>query len=392
MTDPDNDDCDWNDNDNITRSNLSFKTVQRMYVNARSIVQPGKMASLFCAANEDGIDIICVVETWLDDRITDAELSDGGNFSVYRRDRGSSGGGVLILARRNVRCALMEIRGDVEMLCIDIMLQGDTFRLMLVYLPGTEGSAIDKARMIVATNEIERLAIPSRKVIIVSDFNCPNIGWEMMQCKPNRQPKEKVLFEFCLLNSFNQLVSTKTRPSSNTLIDLVLTMDDFIDKSDIMTIPSPVESDHLALRFAFGASEDAAVPPDRRSFAAADYDSITNSLIATNWDRMLGLAPDVNAMYMPIMEYLGVLIELHVPLKEQRSKQSIETETKRLMRGVPKCPVDDARRLGRLRKNSVMFLRTPTAMIPWHHRPPRRSFCHGTYEWSMICVSGMQNS
>lgn len=119
--------------------------VRCMYVNARSIAKPDKLSSLLLAARNECIDIVCVVESWLHQGISDAELSDNGLYSVFRRDRGLKGGGVLILARNVLNCAQIEVTcQDVEMLCMDVITCADVTRIISAYLPGTEGSARNK--------------------------------------------------------------------------------------------------------------------------------------------------------------------------------------------------------------------------------------------------------
>jgi hypothetical protein len=41
-------------------------------------------------------DLICISETWLDPSIYDGVISIGSNYTSYRKDRGTPGGGLTV--------------------------------------------------------------------------------------------------------------------------------------------------------------------------------------------------------------------------------------------------------------------------------------------------------
>lgn len=82
------------------------------------------------------------METWLTPGVNDGDLSCNGRFSVFRRDRGGKGGGVLILVRKDVPCIEVDVvASDIEMVCIDLLADVHSVRIVLTYLPGTERSS-----------------------------------------------------------------------------------------------------------------------------------------------------------------------------------------------------------------------------------------------------------
>ena len=62
-----------------------------MYFNARSLLPKIDELRLICASSRP--DVVCVVETWLCDEITDCEIAIP-DFCVTRLDRNRHGGGV----------------------------------------------------------------------------------------------------------------------------------------------------------------------------------------------------------------------------------------------------------------------------------------------------------
>ncbi|KAL4705380.1 hypothetical protein ACJJTC_016573 [Scirpophaga incertulas] len=73
-------------------------------------------------------DIILVTETWLNDGILDSELSDN-RYEIFRRDRGSNGGGVMVMCSRGLsaRARIEWQRDQVE--CVWVTIDGRTIGL-----------------------------------------------------------------------------------------------------------------------------------------------------------------------------------------------------------------------------------------------------------------------
>ncbi|XP_003740638.1 uncharacterized protein LOC100906053, partial [Galendromus occidentalis] len=297
------------------------------------------------------IDIVCVVETWLSDHIADAELSCNGFFAVFRKDRKSRGGGVLILVRRPIPCTMCEIEEDtLEVLCIEIHQNDDPTRLILSYAPGTEGYHDDIAKMNLLTEEMERLLCTSSSVIIMGDFNCPHIDWSEGGRLAGGLPKERILLEFCVSNGLKQLVTEITRPASGALIDLVLCTHGMLDCDDVVVVPNPVESDHLGIMFSFDGVVKGCPVRNEHDFERADYEAINASLLATNWQQMFQNSETADDMYSILTEYLRFLVDIHVPRKNMRNDRPIAQCIQRLESALNGCPASDVTGTKRLRK------------------------------------------
>ena len=67
-----------------------------MYFNARSILPKLDELRLICYDHVPHI--VCIVETWLDDTVTNCELSIP-NYQIVRLDRNRHGGGVMLYIR-----------------------------------------------------------------------------------------------------------------------------------------------------------------------------------------------------------------------------------------------------------------------------------------------------
>ena len=78
---------------------LNAGTLSILYFNARSLIP--KFDELCLLVETHQLDIVCIVETWLDHNISDNEIHLPG-FHLYRLDRNCHGGGVLMYAQHNL--------------------------------------------------------------------------------------------------------------------------------------------------------------------------------------------------------------------------------------------------------------------------------------------------
>ncbi len=119
------------------------------------------------------LDVVCFTETWLGSEDYDNEILPE-NYCTYRRDRGTRGGGVLIGVSKSIPSRLY-LRGDnTELIAVE-MLTNPSLILCCVYAP--PNSSIDYCTSI--TNSLGSLPA-SKNVIILGDFNCPDINWNCL--------------------------------------------------------------------------------------------------------------------------------------------------------------------------------------------------------------------
>ena len=77
--------------------------------------------------------IICVSETWLSNHIFDNEILPNG-YAIYRKDRSSRGGGILITIKDNLASSLIPSPSDIETITIKISISNPII-ICLVYIP-----------------------------------------------------------------------------------------------------------------------------------------------------------------------------------------------------------------------------------------------------------------
>ena len=89
-----------------------------MYFNAKSLIPKIDELRLICATSSPHI--ICVVETWLGDNISDSEISIL-DYNVTRLDRNRHGGGIIFYIRADLHSEIvLKQPYDLEFLLLSI--------------------------------------------------------------------------------------------------------------------------------------------------------------------------------------------------------------------------------------------------------------------------------
>ena len=87
------------------------------YCNSRSIIN--KISLLFSLIYSVDYDIFLITETWLHGSIYDKEISPNG-YNIYRFDRSSRGGGVLIFVKSSLPSVLSQPMSNLE--CVSVVI------------------------------------------------------------------------------------------------------------------------------------------------------------------------------------------------------------------------------------------------------------------------------
>lgn len=278
------------------------------------------------------IDIACICETWLSDKVCDAELSHSGRFSVFRRDRGDGrGGGVLILVKSALTCVEFQLPATAsELVAADVVVGDQKVRFVCVYFSPTGDSRTLLTRMEQLISDLVSLTSDDCTILINGDLNLPSINWETLACPGvNGVSKESMFLDFLGNNGLTQHVKDPTRPRSGNILDLLITSGDNI--SDVVVHGTPVKSDHLAISYSVEFLENQT--PKRTagfSYNKGDFESIRLNLQLTDWYVFFGSCDSIDSMYDKLTDYLHFLRELHVPLKDYCSADKMVSAIGRL--------------------------------------------------------------
>ena len=196
------------------KSNLYFRL---LFLNSRSVLS--KLDELIALCSVYDYHIVCVVESWLGEDVSNAELYIPG-YDIFRNDRDRHGGGILIFVKSEL-CAspvtypLPPIH--LEFLPLTVKFCKLKFCIAVFYRPPSS----DVNYFDTFCNIVESLSIVNfSNFILVGDFNI-----DYLSTSHHLFPRLKCL---CELLSLNQVVTEPTHLSSSgnqTLIDHVFLSD-----------------------------------------------------------------------------------------------------------------------------------------------------------------------
>lgn len=157
--------------------------------------------------------ITVLTETWLHEGVSDAEIVPR-NFTVYRRDRPSRGGGVAVILSTHVMVTPLKQIDDHESLCLKLSVFGNSIILLAAYRsPTSDDDFLSKIYDFCVEYSGSRL-------ILTGDFNLPNINWSKLSSSSS---SDHVVFDLMLACDLEQAVNVPTRVQNHasSILDLV---------------------------------------------------------------------------------------------------------------------------------------------------------------------------
>ena len=198
-------------------------------------------------------DVVCVTETKLREEVQ-ISFKDQG-YNVWRRDRkGKAGGGVLVIVRDNIYIEEIEY-GDnaAEIASITIRTNGRERRKIIVtYIPpktNTWGLAEHQEMQREVLTSLGNMLRKDKKILLLGDFNCKNINWEVMEVCGNGGRWGEELLQMAMVNTLDQWANEYTRfrgEEEPAMLDLVFTKKP--ESRPVITYLSPFgKSDHVVI-------------------------------------------------------------------------------------------------------------------------------------------------
>ncbi len=259
--------------------------------------------------------IVSFTETWLDGSYSNSLLSR--SHSVFRVDRESRQGGGSVVLVPHAFDSSMPIAplcsDDFESIVVDTRLSTTTMRLVSVYRrPGSCCS-------VELIEYLESALATTVPVIVVGDFNLPNIDWNTLTALPRAAPAERQLLNCVITQGLEQLVLQPTR--HDNILDLVLTNRPGFVHS--LTVSPPIiPSDHQMVTFDVitSAPTPCGVSATFRNFKKGDYGSMNVYLAQIDWVALFEAESTAQGMWDVFTNVVVAAINIFVPLctRQQR--------------------------------------------------------------------------
>ena len=187
-----------------------------------------KFQSFLCLLCINFYDIIAITETWLSNSMYDNEILPTG-YSIYRNDRTTRGGGVLIAVKEYI--SSVQIQSPIDLEIVTVELNAPTaITVCAVYIPAN--AALNYCQSLITY--LHSLSLDnSKKLLVVGDFNFPDINWDTMT---STAQSSSLFCDYVFENNLTQMIQCPTHIKGN--IHLVLTNSDDLISDIVVHLPS----------------------------------------------------------------------------------------------------------------------------------------------------------
>lgn len=194
-----------------------------------------KLKSIFSSSLGLNYDAIFLTETWLDKSILDNEILCS-SYQTFRVDRShltsskKSGGGVLIAIKNCYNSKIIALPSTcVEMVCVTTLLNGFHLFTVCIYIPPKMSSELYD-QCTVNIKYIVSVMKPNDRLVLIGDFNLPDIEWEVLEEDDKFLSATSVTSEesTSFVDSTSSLALNQINPFKNEVgnfLDLVFTDD-----------------------------------------------------------------------------------------------------------------------------------------------------------------------
>ena len=308
-----------------------------IHQNVQSLRSKINELRLLCTSLQNGIHILTLSETWLNESILDSEISIPG-YNLFRLDRGEHGGGVAVYARKElsfVRRDDLEME-EVEGLWLELFLPKSRGVLIgTFYRPPNTSKYHDSDFMSKLEVELSTATSTDKEVIILGDFNCDLLPTRSVnaECK-----QLKSLLKFM---NFNQLIKKPTRinQTTATLLDLIATNGSSISFSGLVGVSL---GDHEMVLCTRKVNWRKLKPKTRifRNYSNYNHVDFCDDLNKIEWEKALNPTADgnisVDGLWANFKDTFLSVANVHAPLMEKRVRGKpspwISGELKRCIR------------------------------------------------------------
>ena len=269
---------------------------------------------------KSNIPILGITETWLKSYISDAQIYIK-NYLPFRCDRSNrKGGGTLLYVHESIPVSNESTFDDSICQAILCTLSSCSTILINVYRPPKSSlNSFNKLLQYIQCYLDPLMEEKHQDIIIIGDFNFPNIDWPTQTCNPSlgreQQESGEAFIDFIQHNMLDQVVDRPTR-DQNTL-DLFLTNNSRVIRN--IEADKSTLSDHsivsVNLLYNMKAPSLSSTPSfEDNTFRSldlqkADYSQINSILSEVDWDALYLLCDDdtggndfVELLYLTVLQ------------------------------------------------------------------------------------------
>ncbi|CAB4036572.1 Hypothetical predicted protein, partial [Paramuricea clavata] len=269
----------------------------------------------------ENADLAFVTETWLHKDIENAELLPT-EYEVFRKDRESRAGGVLLAVKSGSFTSVHEIvheKCDLELISVELTTISRTkLCICCCYRPPNS----NRNWFQLFDSYLAYLSARYDDILIYGDFNLPKIIWD----SPDQTTGVDEIQFTELLNDYflSQVNHQPTR--ANNILDLVITSVPEKVQVDAILLPqeSGVITDHNCLIFHVKATVIAPVKLNRYvyDYQKGDFEGLRSNLQNIDFSNIVESNTDVNRAWLEWKERYIAVVRTFIPLRKIKGKRS----------------------------------------------------------------------
>nr|XP_054774593.1 uncharacterized protein LOC129282754 [Lytechinus pictus] len=313
------------------------KVFKVMALNCNGIKGNVKRTNFQSAIAHHTPDIIMGCESKLDESIPSYSIFPH-DYVVFRKDRNQYGGGVFIAVKNTLTVSdCPQFSCDSELQWCSIEMSGSCPFFFGCYYCPPNNRQLSVSGLEESLSKLMRNRRRQPNVVLAGDFNHPDINWETQSTtNPATTAIHQKLLDVFLSNSLFQMVRDVTRPSSENVLDLVVTSNPaLVENVEV----HPGISDHYILTFNILSTPKYQPKPPRRIhlFDKADIQQLKQATVdfSTSFLSSDPEKRDVETNWRMIYYFLNRCLSEIIPSKMSKGKRHlpwITTYIKRKMR------------------------------------------------------------
>ncbi|MES9884607.1 MAG: reverse transcriptase family protein, partial [Sedimenticola sp.] len=331
---------------NVNGKNVGEKTVENSftcyYTNIQSI--NNKLSELKHTVEECKPYIIGITESWLKPDIKDAEIRLN-DYDIFRCDRNdAAGGGALLYLHTSLTssaCPFLDSKSYEDSVWRIIKLNDTDNLLVGVLYRSTNSDDVNNEKLLQLMADAGKVNSISH-VLIMGDFNFPEIKWNEMHVKASEISLPYRFYELSNDLFLNQHVTEDTRFRLNqepSLLDLVFSNEEAMVER--IVYESPIgKSDHVGLKWTFHCSAenvDNSEEPVNIKFLwhKADFGEMNTVFSSVDWEEEFRTL-DVEKSWEKFKEVYQGCVKMHVPTNSNKVEQKSPWFRKKVKESVRK--------------------------------------------------------
>ena len=278
-------------------------------------------------------DMLALCETKWKDEWGMPDLGKGRYDFWIKNRQGKAGGGVMVLTNKNLRVVRVDIRdNNAEIVKVIVQTGNEGERIFVgVYVPPKTSSWTSEeyeAMLGDTLKELEELALQSKDVVIVGDFNCKEINWEEGTCQGGEQSYSDRLLNWAQDNLMKQWIDCETRFRGGDVparLDLLFTSSGQL--VDEISYDCPLgKSDHVLVKVSLGEEtqeENEDYKLEKYRYNKANYAEMRKYFEAADWSKF-EMEEGVQNKWEEFLKIYNKAVSMYVPKGRRSCKKGKE--------------------------------------------------------------------